>query len=84
MDFPSAASLLINLINLVLGANVNTSGWLIEDQDFTVTGKPFCNNYLLLITTGKIYNQLICGRCFCCKLFDILLCDFFLFGLIDE
>ena len=50
--FPLFYQIVHQRIDLTLGAYVNTSRRLIKDQNVTVSGQPFCNNNLLLITTG--------------------------------
>ena len=64
-----------NLIYLVLRSYINTSGRFIHDKDVRIICQPSGNYYLLLITTGKIFDVLIHAWCFDRKLFDAIIND---------
>src|SRR5258706_8889196 len=48
-----------NAIDLVLGADVDTAGRFIENQDFRVGKQPFRQHYLLLVAAGQVAGCLI-------------------------
>ena len=63
------------LVNLRLGANIYASGRLVKKDNLKLAGKPFSNNYLLLVAAAQIYNLL--PGCFA---FDLKISD----DLLDE
>ena len=52
-----------DLINLVFGSDVDTTGRLIHDQDIRIVCKPSCDNYFLLVATGERLDQRLSARC---------------------
>ena len=48
-----AGQLLQNGVDIVLGADVNTDGGAVEDQNIGVGCQPLCQNDTLLVTTGQ-------------------------------
>src|SRR6266404_6126373 len=46
-------------IDLVLGADVDTAGRFIENQDFRIGKQPFRQHYLLLVAAGQVAGCLI-------------------------
>src|SRR5688572_336284 len=48
-----------HLVNLELRADVDTLGWLVEQQDAWVHGEPFREYHLLLIAAAEAVRQAI-------------------------
>ena len=72
MDLPCFARLDHDLVDLILGSDIDTSGRLIHDQDIRVVCQPSGNNNLLLVTTGERLDQCLAARCFDTLIFAIL------------
>ena len=72
------------MVNFTLCSYVDASGRLIEDQDITVSHQPFGDNNFLLVSSGKVYHQLIHVGSLCLQGIHIFLGDSSLFLLIDE
>src|SRR5450631_3060040 len=49
---PSRGALVEKVVDLLLGAHIDTSSGFIEDQDIAVPGEPLPDDNLLLITAG--------------------------------
>ena len=67
-------------MDLRLGADVDATGRLIQNDDFRLTQKRLRKYDLLLVAAGKIGCNLLCTRRLDGKLADLLVGDtFFLF-----
>ena len=50
------------VVNLYLGADVDTTGRLVKDKDIGICVDPLTDNNLLLVTTGQLANDLVDRR----------------------
>ena len=65
--------LIDDTVNLVLGAYVDTSRRLIQNQDIRLRGHPLGQNHLLLVSAGKRTYRLIDGGSLGVHLFLVVL-----------
>ena len=61
-----------NIVDLDLGADVDTAGRLVEDVDLRVCVDPLADDDLLLVTAGQLADDLVDGRCLDLQGFDVL------------
>ena len=71
-------------VDLVLGADVDTTGRLVQNQDIRLGEHPLGQQDLLLVAAGKISDQLFDRRCLGLQLVTVLLRDLVLTVLVDH
>ncbi len=69
---------------LALGVDVNTAGRFVQDQEPRHRRKPFCDDNLLLVSTGEAGDYLFPVRQLDVERFDVLVGDLPLLGPIDD
>ena len=57
MPLPSSASRLMIVVDLVLGADVDAAGGLVEDQHVGVGEHPLRQHDLLLVAAGELAGE---------------------------
>ena len=82
--FSSLDQAVHNIVDLDLGAHVDTAGGLVEDVDIGVGVDPFADNDLLLVTAGQLSDDLVNGRRLDPQGLDVALAGLFDALLVEE